>query len=314
MAALTFQQATGLDGSSLVSAGDVLYQEAATRLLPPTPPRSDYPNRTWSLLPQDERLLLDPRLQIYSQFRPTNVRFSYANELGEAISVNADDAVLEYVRGTVDTITFDALFYGDVSGTDQVPNTPGFVLTSRGKDLKYPVRMLEALRTAVKKNQKLQRPPIYLWTAGADLAFLCFVHRVDGEVLDFREDGTLRGFRATLTLKHYTPIDQSSLTQSEAVDTGDLIVVDQPGIDWELLGYLESGAVGVGQIYENFNTFYATTTDGAPLVPGAEVQRPPNKLLSDAANGPVSLALGSEGAATAFDDGLLQTGAAVLGL
>lgn len=313
---LPFSEVTGigLNRETGVNAAGKVFDEVALRVL--SPPSSagrrspDAPFRIWTLDPLDQ----GAGLGIIGQFRPENIQISYENEIGEVVPQNSDEAVQNYVKGKVDTITFEATVFGDSERVEQVsfddlgPDRKAGVTVddALGYDPRWPAKALARLKGAVKKDPKLQRPPIYLFTAGSDIVFLCLVNRVEVNVMDLRADGSLRGFKAQITLRHYDPIDRVDLRSWENLKFIGTAATVTGELDWEMIGWIEYGLSGVGSILEDYNVNWARDSNGAPLHPGASIMLPPGSEveLSDPRN-PGSVALGAAESAASFAAELL---------
>lgn len=134
---------------------------------------------------------LDLGEDIVGQFVPQNVSKTVSGSIATVSSVNRDFPILQWVRGELEVITFDAKLFA----TDST-------------DLTVEDRLFR-LETLVRRNTKFKRPPICLFSWGdvATLHLECLVQSIGGVTYDeIRTDGTLRGVSLRITLNRFEEV------------------------------------------------------------------------------------------------------------
>lgn len=127
--------------------------------------------------------------EIYEgQFGPIGLTKDLGSQVGTFSSLNRQDPIVQWLGGTGEMITFDALLFSQN------------FLRSIGKQL-------TALEKLVKKNFALGRPPVCRFTYGKEMSMLVIVESLGGiRYADSRPlIGTFRSAMLTITLRKYVP-------------------------------------------------------------------------------------------------------------
>lgn len=142
------------------------------------------------LIPATWRLTnLDTGETIESQFTPQEISRSLGAQYAETWTLNRDAPILQWTRGTLETWTFQALFWSKYFG-DSLDST------------------IEFLENLVKRDDELQRPPVCLWSWG-NFEIQCVVESLGGVnyVLRAYQVEEIKTVRYQITLKKYDFFD-----------------------------------------------------------------------------------------------------------
>lgn len=150
-------------------------------------------NKGWELVPQDAAF----GTTIKGQFLAESLSQSIGSNLGETTTVNKDKPNFQWLNGTAEVVTFRTRIYANDS-------------------FKNVQQQIQLLKSAARRNAELKRAPIFLFTAGTEIAFKCFVRGIEIDYDELRSDGSQRGIQARLTLQVIEEIDQGSAETSLA--------------------------------------------------------------------------------------------------
>lgn len=135
--------------------------------------------------------------EFQGQFPPKNVTHNVGATYGEAFTLNRQNAILQFLHGDSDTITFAARLFAETAIVD----------------LLKPYQMLVSW---ARRDPDLLRPPVLLFYIGnATVAMTCVIESLGGIVYhDFRDDGSPRDITFQITLRQYVPYSLES-TESD---------------------------------------------------------------------------------------------------
>lgn len=136
-------------------------------------------SKGWSLVGQDKGV---SQLEFKGQFIAENMSEGLGSALGETTTVNKDKPNQQWLHG----------------------NSEQFIFTSRlfaSDSFKNIKQQVETLKSFTKRNKKLKRAPIFLFTAGTEIGFTCFVKNVGITYDELKVDGSLQGIIANITLQ-----------------------------------------------------------------------------------------------------------------
>lgn len=122
------------------------------------------------------------------QFGPIGLTKDLGSQVGTFSSLNRQDPIIQWLGGTGEAISFDALLFAQNS------------FRKIGKQL-------TALEKLVKKDPALGRPPVCRFTYGKEMSLLVIVESLGGiRYADSRPlQGTFRSAMLTISLRKYVP-------------------------------------------------------------------------------------------------------------
>lgn len=132
----------------------------------------------WSLVGQDAKFTSEFK----GQFIVENLDESIGSNLGETTTVGKQKPDLQWLNGETEVVTFDTRLFASNSV----------------KNIK---QQIELLKSFARRNDQLKRSPIFLFTAGTEIGFTCFVRGVKLKYDELRSDGSLRGVICSITLQ-----------------------------------------------------------------------------------------------------------------
>lgn len=135
-------------------------------------------SKGWSLVGQDQGF----SQEFKGQFLATNMSENVGSNLNETNTVNSRQPDFSWLSGESETFTFGARIFASDSF----------------KNIKQQV---ELLKSFARRNNTLKRAPIFLFTAGTEIGFTCFVRGVRVNYDELRSDGSLRGVDCQITLQ-----------------------------------------------------------------------------------------------------------------
>lgn len=132
------------------------------------------------------------------QYGPIGLTKDLGSQIGTFSSLNRQDPIVQWLGGTGETITFDALLFA--------ANT-----------FRTIGRQLTALEKLVKKDTALGRPPVCRFTYGKEMSLLVIVESLGGiRYADARPlVGTFRSAMLTITLRKYIPYKPVQTSEEE---------------------------------------------------------------------------------------------------
>lgn len=182
--------------------------------------------KLWHLLVQEDAPTANLRQgdRIYGQFTPQDVSHQLGANVPEAGGFSRTNPLVQWVGGTVETLTFQARLFSEHS-EDQ---------TAAKK-----LAILKKLRESL---PPMNRPPImtFFWGQAFPGGIRCLVESLGGVKYDeIRPDGSLRGVTLSITLKKVTyhnfvrnvesPVEQTPLHTVREGETYEMIAYRQWG-------------------------------------------------------------------------------------
>ncbi len=135
-------------------------------------------SKGWTLVGQDTGF----DVEFEGQFTAENVEETVGANLGETTTVGKQQPDLQWLNGDSDLVTFTTRIWA----------------TNSLKNIK---QQIELLKSFARRNEKLKRAPLFLFTSGTEMGFTCFVKGVKLKYDELRTDGALRGAVIDLTLQ-----------------------------------------------------------------------------------------------------------------
>ncbi len=132
----------------------------------------------WTLISQD----FDSDLEFKGTFISENMSETVGSVLAENSTVNKEKPNQQWVGGESEIFTFQTRLFA----------------TNSFKNIKQDV---ETLKSLTRRDPKLRRAPIFLFTAGTEIGFTCFVKGVQFLYDELRSDGAIRGAVINITLQ-----------------------------------------------------------------------------------------------------------------
>jgi len=157
------------------------------------------PANTWRL-----KMIDPPYTAFVGQYRAEGLTEQVGARISDKGALNKQDTEKVWLGGEPGTISFVTRVWA----------------TSRTKSVRSSV---EQLRSFTKRDDKLKRAPLFVFTSGVDLRFNVFVKSVGGIAYDNpRQDGTIRGatFQMTMLIVDDIPTEQTTMSLSTLVQTG----------------------------------------------------------------------------------------------
>jgi len=108
------------------------------------------------------------------QFLAESMTESIGAFLGETTTVNKGKPDFQWIRGEAETFTFTSRLFA----------------TNSLKNIKQQINLLKSF---ARRNRDLKRAPKFLFSAGTEINFSCFVRGVRFRYDELRSDGSLRG-------------------------------------------------------------------------------------------------------------------------
>lgn len=143
----------------------------------------------WALVAQDPGI----KLEFKGDFISENMSERVGAILGQNSTVNKDKPNQQWLGGENEPFTFQSRIFASNSF----------------KNIKQQV---ETLKSFSRRNRELRRAPIFLFTAGTEIGFTCFVKGVLFQYDELRSDGSLRGAVVSITLEKI----EDTITESAA--------------------------------------------------------------------------------------------------
>jgi len=134
-------------------------------------------SKGWSLVAQDSGF----NVEFKGQFIAENMAEGTGSVLGESTTVGKDIPDQQWLHGEAESFTFTSRLWASSS----------FV------NIKQQVELLKSFS---KRDKKLKRAPIFLFTAGTEIGFTCFVQGIRFQYDELKVDGSLQGAVISLTL------------------------------------------------------------------------------------------------------------------
>lgn len=210
---------------------------------------------------------LDPGFnRIPFQFVPEELEEKVDTTWAEASALNREDPILQWSKGNLKSVTFQARLFAE-TGLDDI--TP----------------ILNKLKAAVQRDSKLKRPPIWTFVWGRVIDIQCVVASVGGIKYDIlRSDGTVRGASCQISLHRYEPFDLK-VSDPDARNKDTFYRVVREGDLWEHLAGRQYGDPRKGEFLRRLNPDQPT-----PVV-GRTILMPDVEKLFDVVIAPDSLPL-----------------------
>ena len=132
----------------------------------------------WSLVAQDEGI----ELEFKGTFISENMSETVGSILGENSTINKQKPNQQWLGEESESFTFQTRLFA----------------TNSFKNVKQEI---ETLKSLTKRDDVLRRAPIFLFTAGTEIGFTCFVKGVQFLYDELRSDGAIRGAVISITLQ-----------------------------------------------------------------------------------------------------------------
>jgi hypothetical protein len=185
------------------------------------------------LLAKATLVALDPGwLDFEFQFPPVDYTENLSTEFGEASSLNVDQPIQQWLKGSLDTITFDAMFFAQHAAHEL-------------KDY------VDYFKRLVKRDPALGRPPIWNFIYGQVADEVVLVESIGGvkygQLRTNANVGTIRDVHFTISLRKYRAYDLV-LTDPNALPSDTFYVRAKEGDTWEHIAEKEYGKPNYGII------------------------------------------------------------------
>ena len=126
--------------------------------------------KTWTLKGQDFGF----QQEFQGQFLAQNMEESVGAFLGESTSINKARPDFQWIRGEAETFSYTTRLFASNSF----------------RNIKQQVNLLKSF---ARRDAQLKRAPRFLFSAGTEISFLCFVRGIRLRYDELRSDGSLRG-------------------------------------------------------------------------------------------------------------------------
>lgn len=139
---------------------------------------------------------IDHDVTVEGQFAPLGLTRDVGSNIGETNSLNRQDSIIQWLSGTGESITFDAMIYAD--------------------NILYSIlEQFQALENLTKRDPDLRRPPVCRFTYGREVAMQCIVESIGGiRYGEARPGGKLRSVMFTISLRKYVPYSPTATAES----------------------------------------------------------------------------------------------------
>lgn len=170
-------------------------------------------------------------LPIRFQFIPGTFTMDVKSNYAEASSLGRDQPLLQFVRGEIDTFTFEAKLFSQ--SVIQEVNS-----------------LLALLKRATKKDDRLGRPPIWMFIYGSIVQEQVVIESLGGiKIGMLRPDSLLRMADLTVVLKKYTPFDVAITgIDQNAGNTSLIKTIAKAGALWEGVALASYASAALGPI------------------------------------------------------------------
>lgn len=136
-------------------------------------------NKGWSLLGQDPQVR---NLEFRGDFIAENMSEQVGSRFGEQNSLNKERPNFQWLSGEAEAFTFNTKIWARDSFTSVKPT-------------------IELLKSMARRNKELKRSPVFLFTAGTEIGFTCFVRGVKFDYDELKADGSIQGAVVAITLQ-----------------------------------------------------------------------------------------------------------------
>lgn len=204
--------------------------------------------------------------QIPFQFTPNSFTENISSGYAEANALNRAHPIIQFTRGESESISFEAQLFASNNTEDVEP-------------------LLDLLKKAVRRDEKLKRPPTWILVIGSYVNMKCVVASIGGIKYDpMRSDGTVRSATCDIELRRYEPFD-ISLTDPNARPTNTFYRVVRSGDLWEHLAGRQYGDPDKGELLRRLNP------DQPFPIAGKTILMPDAEKLDDVVISPDSIPL-----------------------
>lgn len=147
---------------------------------------------------------LDDGTSIEGQFPATNLRENVSGVWSQQGTVGLNQPILQFIRGELETIQFDAKVFANHQGT--LGTRPGNEENIR--------ETVDLIRNLPRRDPDLGRPHVWVLSVGSEFTQRVVVQSVGGIRYDRMRpvDGSLRGVLFSITMWRYEPFDVRDLT------------------------------------------------------------------------------------------------------
>lgn len=147
--------------------------------------------KTWKLTGLDASF--DKEFE--GQFLAQGMEEQIGSALGETTTVNKDKPDFQWLRGEAETFSFTTRIFASNSF----------------KNVKQEINLLKSF---TRRNKDLKRAPRFLFSAGTEISFTCFVRGVRFRYDELRADGSLRGAIIEMQLQVIDDLEPSNAATS----------------------------------------------------------------------------------------------------
>jgi len=163
----------------------------------------------WALVGEDPGFSTEFRGEYISE----NMTESIGSTLGETTTINKALPDQQWLHGESEPFTFTSRLFASNSF----------------QNIK---QQIELLKSFARRNKDLKRAPIFLFTAGTEIGFTCFVRGARFRYDELRSDGSLRGAVVDITLQKIEEIvtEAAATSLASQIKFAAGIVSAAPGI------------------------------------------------------------------------------------
>jgi len=176
------------------------------------------PSNVWRL-----KMIDPPYTSFVGQFRASDLVEQVGARISDRGALNKQDTEKVWLGGEPGTVTFTTRVWA----------------TSANKSVR---KSIELLRTFTKRDEKLKRAPLFVFTSGVDLRFNVFVKSIGGVTYDNpRNDGTIRGatFNVNMLVVDDIPSEQNTQSLSSLVSTGLGLIGASPAFRKSVVDFID---------------------------------------------------------------------------
>ena len=158
---------------------------------------------------------IDPGFEVEfkGQYISTNMEETIGSDLGETSTVNKEQPDYQWVKGIGDQFTFSTRLFAE----HQFQNVR---------------QQVELLKSYAKRNKNLKRVPRFIFSAGTEISFVCFIRLARFLYDELRPDGSLQGAIINITLQPIDPdiAEDSAKNMSEQITQASGVKSASPNI------------------------------------------------------------------------------------
>lgn len=200
------------------------------------------------------------------QFPPGELTENIASGYAEANALNRAVPIIQFTRGTGESVTFTAKLFSDTFVEDAQVT-------------------LDKLKAACRRDSKLGRPPTWVFVWGQTIDVKVVVETIGGiKYGPLQRNGSVKEIDLSITLRRYEPFDVA-VTDPDARPTNTFYRVVRNNDLWENLAARHYGDPDKGELLRRLNP-----SQPVPVV-GQTILMPDAEKLDDVVISPDSLPL-----------------------